>query len=247
MNYLLELSYSGAKYSGFQIQKNAKTVAGELTRAAALLFGCPCKINGCSRTDAGVHANQFYAAVNLFGEGNNVPVERIPAAINCLLPYDIAVKSSKTVPDGYNPRFEAVCKEYKYVIYNSAYKNPFYHKLKLPYGRPLDAEALDKEAKDFIGAHDFSAFMASGSDVMTTVRNVFDASVKRQGDDVIFTVSADGFLYNMVRIMTGTLLYIAEGKIPSGSIPRIIESKNRAKAGITVSADGLYLNKVILR
>ena len=247
MNYLLELSYSGVKYSGFQIQKNAKTVAGELTRASTLRFGCPCKVNGCSRTDAGVHANQFYAAVNLCGEGNKVPTERIPAAVNCLLPYDIAVKSASVVPDGYNPRFEAVCKEYKYVIYNSPYKNPFFHKLKLPYGRPLDAAALDNEAKDFIGEHDFSAFMASGSDVMTTVRTVFSASVERDGDDVIFTVSADGFLYNMVRIMTGTLLYIAEGKIPYGSIPGIIESKNRAKAGITVSADGLYLNKVILR
>ncbi|MBQ1846737.1 MAG: tRNA pseudouridine(38-40) synthase TruA [Clostridia bacterium] len=247
MNYLLELSYSGVKYSGFQIQKNAKTVAGELTRAAGLLFGCPCKINGCSRTDAGVHANQYFAAVNLSGDGNNVPVERIPAAINCLLPYDIAVKSARIVDDGYNPRFEAVCKEYKYIIYNSPYKNPFYHKLKLPYGRPLDAEALDREAKDFIGSHDFSAFMASGSDVVSTVRNVFSADVKREGDDVIFTVSADGFLYNMVRIMTGTLLYIAEGKIEPGSIPEIINGKNRSKAGITVSADGLYLNKVVLR
>ena len=247
MNYLLELSYSGVKYSGFQIQKNAKTVAGELTRAAGLLFGCPCKINGCSRTDAGVHANQYFAAVNLSGDGNNVPVERIPAAINCLLPYDIAVKSARIVDDGYNPRFEAACKEYKYIIYNSPYKNPFYHKLKLPYGRPLDAEALDREAKDFIGSHDFSAFMASGSDVVSTVRNVFSADVKREGDDVIFTVSADGFLYNMVRIMTGTLLYIAEGKIEPGSIPEIINGKNRSKAGITVSADGLYLNKVVLR
>ena len=247
MNYLLELSYSGIKYSGFQIQKNAKTVAGELTRAAGLLFGCPCKVNGCSRTDAGVHANQFYAAVNLSGEGNRVPEDRIPAAINCLLPYDIAVKRAAVVPDGYNPRFEAVCKEYRYVIYNNPLKNPFCHKLKLPYGRPLDENALDAEAKDFIGTHDFSAFMASGSDVVTTVRTVYSADVSREGDDVIFTVSADGFLYNMVRIMTGTLLYIAEGKIAKGSVPAIIESKDRAKAGITVSADGLYLNKVFLK
>lgn len=247
MNYLLELSYSGVKYSGFQIQKNARTVAGELTRAAGLLFGCPCKVNGCSRTDAGVHANQFYAAVSCSDEGNRVPVDRIPAAINCLLPYDIAVKSAATVPDGYNPRFEAVCKEYKYVIYNSPYKNPFYHKLKLPYGRPLDETELNEEAQAFVGTHDFSAFMASGSDVMTTVRTVYSASVTREGDDVIFTVSADGFLYNMVRIMTGTLLYIAEGKIQKGAIPSIIESKNRTKAGITVSPDGLYLNKVVLR
>ena len=247
MNYLLELSYSGVKYSGFQIQKNARTVAGELTRAAGLLFGCPCKVNGCSRTDAGVHANQFYASVQLSDEGNRVPEDRIPAAINCLLPYDIAVKSAAIVEDGYNPRFEAVCKEYKYIIYNSLYKNPFYHKLKLPYGRPLDADMLNGQARDFIGTHDFSAFMASGSDVVTTVRNVYTSSVTREGDDVIFTVSADGFLYNMVRIMTGTLLYIAEGKIEPGSIPSIIESKNRAKAGITVSPDGLYLNKVVLR
>jgi len=247
MTYLLEIAYSGVDYSGFQIQKNAKTIAGELTRASKKLFGCECKIQGCSRTDAGVHARQFYASVHTEKGANEVPVDKIPVAMNCLLPYDIAVKTAKTAPDGYNPRFETAYKEYCYVIYNKAEKDPFSYKLKLPYPFPLDAEMLDKEAKDYIGEHDFTSFMASGSDVISTVRTVTDASVRREGDDVIFTVKADGFLYNMVRIMTGTLLYIAEGKIEKGGIPDIIKAKDRSRAGLTVSPDGLYLNKVVLK
>jgi len=247
MTYLLELSYSGVNYSGFQIQKNARTIAGELTRASKLLFGVECKIQGCSRTDAGVHARQFYCSVHT-GEGaNNVPADRVPQAINCLLPYDIAVTGAEKVKDGYNPRFETAYKEYCYVIYNKPEKDPFFHKLKLPYPYPLDEKMLDAQAKDYIGTHDFSSFMAVGSDVSTTVRTVYDAGVRREGDDVIFTVSADGFLYNMVRIMTGTLLYISEGKAEQGSIPRIIADRDRASAGVTVPPDGLYLNRVVLK
>lgn len=247
MTYLLELSYSGVNYSGFQIQPNAKTIAGELTRASKLLFGTDCKVQGCSRTDAGVHAKQFFASVHLPDSANKVPVDRIPAAINCLLPYDIAVRSAKIAPDGYNPRFETASKEYKYVIYNKPDKNPFFHKLKLPYPHPLDERMLNEQAKDYIGEHDFTSFMAVSSDVATTVRHVYDASVTREGDDVIFTVSANGFLYNMVRIMTGTLLYISEGKIEKGGIPKVTEAKNRACAGLTVPPDGLYLSKVVLK
>lgn len=247
MTYLLELSYSGVNYSGFQIQPNAKTIAGELTRASKLLFGVDCKVQGCSRTDTGVHAKQFFASVHLPDNGNKVPVDRIPAAINCLLPYDIAVKEARAVPDGYNPRFETVSKEYCYVIYNRPEKNPFFHKLKLPYPYFLDEKMLDMQAKDYIGEHDFISFMAVGSDVSSTVREVYGAAVRREGDDVIFTVSANGFLYNMVRIMVGTLLYISEGKIKEGAIPDIIKEKNRSAAGMTVPPDGLYLSKVILK
>ena len=247
MTYLLELSYSGVNYSGFQIQSNAKTIAGELTRASKLLFGADCKIQGCSRTDAGVHAKQFFCSVHVPECGNAVPADRIPAAINCLLPYDIAVKEAKIAPDGYNPRFETISKEYCYIIYNRPEKNPFFHKLKLPYPYRLDEKMLDGQAKDYIGEHDFSSFMAVGSDVSSTVRTVYDAGVRREGDDVIFSVSANGFLYNMVRIMVGTLIYISEGKIEKGAIPRIIEEKNRAAAGMTVPPDGLYLSKVILK
>jgi tRNA pseudouridine38-40 synthase len=247
MTYLLEISYSGVNYSGFQIQPNAKTIAGELMRASKLLFGADCKVQGCSRTDAGVHAKQFFCSVHLPDDANKVPVDRIPAAINCLLPYDIAVKTAKLAPDGYNPRFETVCKEYSYVIYNRAEKNPFFHKLKLPYPYHLDEKMLDSQAKDFIGEHDFTSFMAVGSDVSTTVRTVYDAGVVRDGDDVIYSVTADGFLYNMVRIMVGTLLYISEGKIEAGAIPKIIEAKDRSAAGFTVPPDGLYLTKAVLK
>lgn len=247
MTYLLEIAFSGAAYSGFQIQKNAKTVAGELTRASRLLFGAECKVQGCSRTDAGVHARQFYASVHT-GEGANaVPADRVPAALNCILPYDIAVLDARIASDGYNPRFGTVMKRYEYIIYNRPGKDPFSHRLKLHYRQPLDAAMLDREAKDYVGTHDFTSFMAAGSDVKSTVRTVFSSYVERRGDDVVFSVSADGFLYNMVRIMAGTLLCISEGKIARGSIPDIIAAENRNAAGITVPPDGLYLSEVILR
>ena len=229
MTYLIEISYSGVNYSGFQIQPNAKTIAGELSRASKLLFGADCKVQGCSRTDAGVHAKQFFCSVHVPDNANKVPADRIPAAMNCLLPYDIAVINACAAPDGYNPRFETVCKEYCYIIYNRAEKNPFFHKLKLPYPYHLDEEMLDGQAKDYIGKHDFTSFMAVGSDVATTVRTVYGAGVIRDGDDVIFSVSADGFLYNMVRIMVGTLLYISEGKIEKGAIPKIIEGQSGSR------------------
>lgn len=247
MKYLLELSFLGADYSGFQIQKNAPTIAGELTRACRVLLGTECKIAGCSRTDAGVHAREFYASVQTGENANRVPPERIPAALNCVLPYDIAVKAARIVPESFNPRFDTEYKEYEYVIYNSAVKNPFEYRRALPYPFPLDADELNLQAADYVGRHDFSAFMASGSDASTTVRTVKYADVRRNGEYVIFRVAADGFLYNMVRIMAGTLLYISEGKLAHGSIPDIISSKQRSSAGVTVIPDGLYLTKVILK
>lgn len=246
MNYLLNLSYLGCAYSGFQIQKNAPTIAGALTDAAERLFGDHCKITGCSRTDRGVHARDFYASLKVSDTSPKIPCDRIPDAMNCLLPYDIAIKSARIVPDAFNPRFDTVYKEYEYVVSNKREKDPFAVGRKHHYNRPIDEKLLDRECKAFVGKHDFAAFMATGSDAVTTVREIKYCGVRREGDDVIFTFAADGFLYNMVRIMVGTLLYISEGKIKEGSIGEIIESKDRTKAGITVPPDGLYLTRVVL-
>ena len=164
--------------------------------------------------------------------------------MNYYLPDDIAVLDAETVNDDFNARFDAKGKEYIYKIYNGRVRDPFSQKLAYFHKYPLDAVLMNEQAKDFIGTYDFSAFCAAGATVNTTVRTVFDAGVERDGETVIFRVTGDGFLYNMVRIMAGTLIYIAEGKIEKGAIPRIIESKNRLLAGKTAAPEGLYLNKV---
>ena len=164
--------------------------------------------------------------------------------MNTYLPFDIVVLSCEVVDDDFHARFSCKGKEYEYVVWNTPVRDPFLHKRAYHYKYPLDADFLDKQAKDLLGTHDFTCFMAAGSDAKTTVRTISRADVRREGDKVIFTFGADGFLYNMVRIMTGTLLYIASGKIKPGSIPAIIESKDRLQAGITVPGDGLYLNRI---
>lgn len=245
MKYLLKMSYLGCEYHGFQIQNNAKTVAGTLKKSCENLFGAECKIQGCSRTDAGVHALVYYAVCQTTG-GNVVPCDRIPYALNHLLPSDISVSECCVVGEDFNPR-HAEYKEYRYIVHNSPFKDPFLHKRALRVPEKIDEKMLDIEAKSFIGTHDFSAFMAMGSPVNTTVRTVKYFNVERQGDNVIFTVAADGFLYNMVRIMVGTLLDISKGKLKCGTLGDILESKDRCCAGVTAPPDGLYLAKVVYK
>lgn len=245
MKYLLKMSYLGCEYHGFQIQDNAKTVAGTLKKSCETLFSAPCIIQGCSRTDTGVHALDYYATCSVDG-GNNVPVKKIPYALNHLLPSDISVVDSCIVSDDFNPR-HAEYKEYRYIVHNTPFKDPFLHKRALRVPDKIDEIMLNNEAKAFIGTHDFTSFMAMGSDVNTTVRTIKYFNVERDNDKVTFTVAADGFLYNMVRIMVGTLLDISKGKISKREIPSIILAKDRKKAGITAPPDGLYLAKVVYK
>ena len=173
-----------------------------------------------------------------------MPCETVARAVNAKLPLDIAVKKCEEVPFDFHARFDTKSKEYIYKIWNSELRNPFLLDTVFQYKYKLDEAKLDKAAKDFIGTYDFSAFCASGSSVQDTVRTIKSASVTREGDMVVFKVEGDGFLYNMVRIMVGTLIYINEGKIKETDIKNIIESRDRKMAGKTVSPEGLYLNKV---
>jgi tRNA pseudouridine38-40 synthase len=250
MKILLTLSYLGKDFSGYQVQKNARTVQGELNTAARSLFGYDCDITGCSRTDAGVHANMFCATVTKKGESyleTHISENKIPAAMNAHLPCDVAVERAEWVSDDFHPRYDVKYKEYVYKIYNNQARNPFaegraWH---IPYA--IDESAIDKmnrAAQCFVGKHDFSAFMASGSTVESTVREVKYADVTKNGDEIVFKVAADGFLYNMVRIMTGTLVAVAQGKIDPDEIPDVINSCDRQRAGMTAPAEGLYLNRV---
>lgn len=250
MKILLEISYLGSAYCGYQVQPNGDTVQGRLNAAARELFGFECDVVGCSRTDSGVHANMFCATLSKRGEESiecDIPEGAIPFALNNFLPEDICVREAKYVDDTFHARYDVKKKEYIYKIYANKLPDPFLAGRVWRYQRAIDDAAVKKmneAAKEFVGKHDFSAFMAAGSSVKSTEREIFEADVKKEGDVIVFRVCGDGFLYNMVRIMTGTLISVAEGKIAPCDIPEIVASCDRRRAGMTAPPEGLYLNKV---
>lgn len=240
-NLLLTLRFDGTRYHGFQVQKNALSVCEVFQNSVKNIFGKRYDVKGCSRTDSGVHANMYCLSMKI---AENIPCDKLVTALNHVLPYDIAVTHVKEVPDDFHARYSCTGKQYVYKIHNSRVKDPFSPNSLYRYGYPLDEAMLNAQAKDFIGTHDFAAFQAHGGDIGDTVRTITDFTVTRYGDTVLFTVTGDGFLYNMVRIMVGTLIFIAMGKLENGCIPAVLASKNRARAGKTMPAHGLYLNKV---
>ena len=247
MKYLLKLSYCGSRYAGFQVQPNANTIQAELMRAAEKIFTVPCKITGCSRTDSGVHALEYFATLECAQGGARIAPERLPRALASVLPSDIAVIAAKVVPDDFAVRREVEGKEYVYMIWKEPHGNPFLAERAWHYTKPLDVEKMNAAAEKIVGRQDFASFMASGSDIEDTVRTVSRCEVVDCGDGICrIYVAADGFLYNMVRIIVGTLVYVSEGKISPDEISGIIEAKDRKKAGKTAPADGLYLNKVFI-
>ena len=241
MRYFVTLAYDGTNFHGWQIQPNGNTIQEELCNAFKKISGKDENVIGCSRTDAGVHANTFCCNVRT---ECNVPSKKIPDALNFYLPPEISVYECQDVDYEFHARYDCKGKEYVYLIYNGKYRNPFYENKAMFYPYEIDAEMLDIEAKSFIGTHDFSAFCSVGTSVEDKTREIYDCKVTRNDDLVEIRVSGNGFLYNMVRIIVGTLLDIQKGKIEKGSIPQIIESCDREKAGVTAEAQGLYLNKV---
>lgn len=240
-NYLFKIKYDGFAFHGWQLQPNGITVQQCISEAINRIFSQKVTVHGCSRTDSGVHANEFCFSCKL---ETDMSCEKMIYALNAVLPEQIAVTDCEIVDDGFHARFDCKGKEYVYIINNAKVRDPFLVGRAYHYKYKLDEKMLDEQAKDFIGTHDFASFCAAGSSVKDTVRTVYDFTVTRDGDEVIFKVCGDGFLYNMVRIAVGTLLDISRGKLECGSIPKIIESKDRSKAGVTAPACGLYLNKV---
>lgn len=240
-NLLLTISYDGSAYHGWQVQKNAVTVQEVFQKALNKLLQEETDIKGCSRTDSGVHANMYCVS---FKTDRQIPAENIITGLNTYLPKDIAVSDCREVGADFHARYSVVSKKYVYKIYNGKIRDPFLLRYAYHYRYPIDAAYLNSEAQAFVGTHDFSAFCSARSDVEDTVRTVYSAGVERQGDTVLFSVEADGFLYNMVRIMVGTLLFVSEGKIPAGGLADVIESGNRRKAGKTAPPQGLYLDQV---
>ena len=240
-NIRLTLKYDGSAFHGWQFQPNCITVEEELKKACERILGEKVKLHSCSRTDTGVHANMF--CCNFKTESDRT-TDKLISGLNAVLPETVCVYAADEMPLDFHSRYDCKGKEYVYIIWNAKYRNPFLRGRALHYPFELDEKLLDTQAKAFIGTHDFSAFCASGSSVQNKVRTIYDCSVKRDGEKVIFTVKGDGFLYNMVRIMLGTLLDINEGKIAKDTIPDIILSCKRERAGVTAKPQGLYLNHV---
>lgn len=237
----LTLRYDGTRYHGWQVQPNGVTVQQVLQDAIEAVTGVRAGVTGCSRTDAGVHAEMFCCAFETDSALSDV---KMIAALNAHLPSDVAVYACDAVAADFHPRYDALGKRYVYRIWNSTVRHPFEAPYSLHYPYELDVERLNAAAADFVGTHDFAAFCAAGSTVEDTVRTVRLCTVTRQGERVLFTVEADGFLYNMVRIMVGTLLDMAHGRIAYEAIPSILASKDRNKAGATAPAKGLFLDTV---
>ena len=235
---LLTLRYDGSRYHGWQVQKNGITVQETLQDAVERLTGIRSGLTGCSRTDAGVHAEMFCCA---FDTASPLRGEKMVKALNAHLPRDIAVYGCREVEADFHPRYAALGKRYVYRIWNAPERNPFWEGRALHCRRPLDAAFLNEQAAAYVGTHDFASHQAAGSTVEETIRTVRRAEVERRGEMVLFTVEADGFLYNMVRIMVGTLLGLQAGSLEAGSIPAILESGSRERAGATAPACGLYL------
>ena len=246
MKYFCKVKYLGTAFHGFQVQPGLRTVQGELNSALNQAFGLPCKVTGCSRTDAGVHANAFCCTVEC--DGGTIPADKLPIAVSRFLPDDLSLFYAEECDADFHPRYDVVEKEYLYRIINSRIYDPFEYGRAWFVSRPVTDEGLCRmraAAVHFIGKFDFSTFMSEGSDVEDTVRKVTALSIEKNGDLIEIRISADGFLYNMVRIIVGTLTEVAFGRISPDAIPDIIASCDRSRAGMTAPAEGLFLNKVI--
>ena len=241
-NLLLKIQYDGSGYHGWQIQENARSVQGAFQEALKNVLGMQPDIKACSRTDTGVHAREFCLSMKL---DHGIPEERLVGALNHFLPADMAVISCQRVPDDFHARYSCKGKRYVYEIYNGEIRSPFLRDRALHYYHRLDEEKLNAAAQYYLGSHDFTSFCTLDKREMGDfTRTVFESRVDREGDTVRFTVAADGFLYNMVRIMTGTLLAVQQGRFAPEDIPEILARRDRKAAGPTAPAHGLYLQKV---
>lgn len=236
--------YVGTAYHGWQRQKNAMTVQEMLETSVEKVVKHPVRFTGAGRTDAGVHAETYLAN---FRTSCSIPCERIPLAFNARLPADIVVAGAHEVSEGFNAINSCIRKEYTYRVYNSRIRNAFHANRVCFYPKHLDEGFLQEAAGYFVGTHDFSAVRDVGTPTRTNVRTIHYFTVTRTGELIELKVCADGFLYNQVRCMVGTILYAAEGKLAPGDIPRILEEKNRTAAGPTAPPDGLYMTKLWYR
>lgn len=246
-NIKLTIEYDGTAYHGWQSQVNASAIQDIVNTAINKLTGEDCSLIGSSRTDKGVHALGQAAC---FKTCSSIPEDRFAFALNTLLPEDIVIRKSEEVDMDFHARFSAAGKKYRYLLYNSTFPSALLRNRAYHVFYPLDMYAMKDASVHFIGTHDFLAFSATGSSVKTTVRTVSAITVDRYaktdngGNVICIEIEGNGFLYNMVRIIAGTLVKVGYGKIKPGDITGIIESRDRRQAGITAPAHGLYLVEI---
>lgn len=241
-NLLLTLQFDGSRYHGWQVQENAVSVQNVFQDALFRVLGERPDLKACSRTDTGVHAREFCLSVRL---DRDIPPDRLLGALNHFLPKDIAVRSARRVPDSFHARYDCRGKRYVYEIWNHPVRSAFLWGRALHEYRHIDEALLDRAAGYFLGTHDFTSFCtADRREAGDFTRTVTESRVEREGDTVRFCVAANGFLYNMVRIMTGTLLAVHRGRFSPEDIPGILEKRDRKFAGPTAPACGLYLDRV---
>ena len=241
--WVLELAYNGERYHGWQVQPNMETVQGTLTSALEKLLMQKVMVSGCSRTDAGVHARQFICSLET-EVPIGIPMDRFCKVANHMLPDDIVIKAVWQADDAFHPRFQVKYKEYRYEMRDDVSFDPFLRGLvwQIPY--ELDVTKMDCAGKALIGTHDFSAFCCADA-CEDRVRTIYSLDVSRQNDRVVLSVCGNGFLYNMVRIITGTLVDVSTGRFSVSDIEKILQSKDRRLSGRTAPPEGLYLNRVV--
>ena len=237
----LVTSYDGTNYHGSQIQNNGETIEGVLKMELSSLLKEEINIIGASRTDAGVHAR---GNVFVFDTESRIPPEKFTYALNARLPEDIRVQDSCEVPLTFHPRHQDTVKTYEYKILNRKLPLPEYRLYAHFTYEALDVDLMNTACKHFIGEHDFASFCAAGSQVESTVREIYDLHVEKSGELLTISVTGNGFLYNMVRIIAGTLMKVGGGHILPEEIPGIIEAKDRKMAGPTAPAKGLTLVQI---
>lgn len=243
MNVKLTLQFDGTNYCGWQIQKNAPSVQGILMDAVGDIVGREYTITGCSRTDSGVHAREYVC--NFHADENlTVPLERLPYAINSHLPKDIICKNAEEVPSGFSANRSATGKRYIYRIDNGTFPDAFALRYAWHCKYQLDTDKMKRAAQYFIGTHDFLSFAASGFSVKTTVRTIKAFDISRDGNIITLDITGNGFLYNMVRIIAGTVMQVGSGMTDAEAIPGIILALDRGAAGITAPPQGLFLWEV---
>lgn len=234
----LTVAYDGTDYCGWQIQKNGITVEEVLNRALSRLTGEEITVVGASRTDAGVHAR---GNVAVFDTDTRIPAERIVYAVNALLPEDVVVVRSEEVPAGWHPRKCVSVKTYEYRILNKEFPDPVRRRDTYFVSFSLDIERMRRAAEYLKGEHDFKSFCSAQTAVETTVRTIYDLDIKREGEIITIRVRGNGFLYNMVRIIAGTLAGVGRGYFEPEDMERMLEAKDRTQAGVTAPPQGLTL------
>lgn len=240
-NIKLTIEYDGKKFGGWQKQPNELNIQGEIEQAIKQITGEDIELNASGRTDSGVHA---LGQVANFKTNSNLDIEKFAVAINSKLKKSIVIKKAEEVPENFHARYNCKGKKYRYIINNSYQGTAIYRDLECHIPQKLDVKKMQEGIKFFEGKHDFKGFKASGTSGKSTIREIYKAKVKQEGECIIIELTGNGFMYNMVRIIAGTIVDVGLGKISPNQIPDIINAKDRTKAGKTLPACGLYLVEV---